>query len=172
MDGKEAVELVYAVVMVQIWVFFKLCMAHTKMTSSGEDTHAEIGGRSQVKKTGNKLSNKKIPSKKKVKKRMKKKMERKVKLKGMSKKKSKKKKRKKIKILLSKWSEKGLMEKFMVVMDVVTTWKALLSGEGDRATAVNMVDEVLKHLTIIGAPTLSGTTISDATLSQRASKAE
>ncbi|KAK9157628.1 hypothetical protein Scep_004202 [Stephania cephalantha] len=41
--------------------------------------------------------------------------------------------------------------------------KALPPGQKDRAFTVKMADEMLKHLMIIGAPTLSSTTLSGAT---------
>ncbi|KAK9083939.1 hypothetical protein Scep_030410 [Stephania cephalantha] len=45
-------------------------------------------------------------------------------------------------------------------------------SEGDRASALKLADEVLKHLEVIGAPDSSGTPTSGATQSQRPSKSE
>ncbi|KAK9095042.1 hypothetical protein Scep_026511 [Stephania cephalantha] len=55
-------------------------------------------------------------------------------------------------------------------VDVVAAWKALPPGEGNRASALKVADEVLKHFTIIGAPAPSGIPTSGATQSQRLSK--
>ncbi|KAK9104945.1 hypothetical protein Scep_021789 [Stephania cephalantha] len=124
--------------------------------------------RIQTKKIGNKLFKKKIPLNKKLKKRVHQKMEmKKVNVKEMrkvrvkrkkerrkrkTKKKKKKKKKKKImktkkkkmRIYSSKWSKKGQVPKAVVrvrrAVDVVTAWKALPLGEGDRASALKMVD--------------------------------
>ncbi|KAK9158916.1 hypothetical protein Scep_005490 [Stephania cephalantha] len=54
-------------------------------------------------------------------------------------------------------------------MDVVVAWKALPPSEEDRASALKMADEVLKHQTTIGASGPSGTPTSGATESQRSS---
>ncbi|KAK9140751.1 hypothetical protein Scep_010432 [Stephania cephalantha] len=53
-------------------------------------------------------------------------------------------------------------------VEVVTAWKALPPRVGDRASAVKMADEVLKHLTVIGSSGTSGMTTSAATQSQPA----
>ncbi|KAK9166465.1 hypothetical protein Scep_001656 [Stephania cephalantha] len=97
--------------------------------------------RIQAKKIGNKLLRKKIPLNKKVKKRMHQEME-----------------MKKMKVKRVRWA-----------VDVVTAWKAFPSSEGDKASALKMADEVLKHLAVIGAPGLSGTPTSSATQSQHLS---
>ncbi|KAK9093839.1 hypothetical protein Scep_025308 [Stephania cephalantha] len=54
-------------------------------------------------------------------------------------------------------------------VDVVAAWKALPPSEGNRASTLKMADEVLKHLTVIGAPGPSITPTSGATQSQRPS---
>ncbi|KAK9148380.1 hypothetical protein Scep_007137 [Stephania cephalantha] len=53
-------------------------------------------------------------------------------------------------------------------VEFVTAWKALPPRLGDKASAVKMVDEVLKHLTMIGSSGTSGTTTSSGTQSQPA----
>ncbi|KAK9125969.1 hypothetical protein Scep_014815 [Stephania cephalantha] len=52
------------------------------------------------------------------------------------------------------------------VVEVVTAWKVLLPGVGDRASAMKMADEVLKLLTVIGLSGTSGTMKFAATQSQ------
>ncbi|KAK9119458.1 hypothetical protein Scep_017551 [Stephania cephalantha] len=51
-------------------------------------------------------------------------------------------------------------------VEVVTVRKALPPGVGNRVSAVKMVDEVLKHHTLIGSSATSGTTTFTATQSQ------
>ncbi|KAK9100542.1 hypothetical protein Scep_023972 [Stephania cephalantha] len=47
-------------------------------------------------------------------------------------------------------------------VEVVTAWKALLHGVGDRASALQMANEVLKHLIIVGLSVTSSSTTSVA----------
>ncbi|KAK9166296.1 hypothetical protein Scep_001487 [Stephania cephalantha] len=61
-----------------------------------------------------------------------------------------------------------MMKKLKRAVEVVTAWKALPPGVGDRASAMKMADEVLKHLMVIGLSGTLGTTTSAATQSQPA----
>ncbi|KAK9086745.1 hypothetical protein Syun_029139 [Stephania yunnanensis] len=63
-----------------------------------------------------------------------------------------------------------LDERIWWVADVVVARKMFPLSEGDRASALKLADEVLKHLAVIGAPDLSGTPTSGATRSQCPSK--
>ncbi|KAK9100282.1 hypothetical protein Scep_023712 [Stephania cephalantha] len=52
------------------------------------------------------------------------------------------------------------------VVEVVTAWKVLPPEVGDRASALKMADDVLKHLIVVGSSATSGSTTSATTPSQ------
>ncbi|KAK9118274.1 hypothetical protein Scep_016367 [Stephania cephalantha] len=55
-------------------------------------------------------------------------------------------------------------ERVRQAMEVVTAWKALPPEVGDRAFALKMANEVLKHLIVVGSSVTSGSTTSAAPL--------
>ncbi|KAK9166046.1 hypothetical protein Scep_001237 [Stephania cephalantha] len=57
-------------------------------------------------------------------------------------------------------------ERVRRAVEVVTAWKALPPGVGDRASALKIADEVLKHLIVVGSSATSGSTTSTVTPSQ------
>ncbi|KAK9099923.1 hypothetical protein Scep_023353 [Stephania cephalantha] len=57
-------------------------------------------------------------------------------------------------------------ERVRRAVEVVMAWKALPPRVGDRASALKMTDEVLKHLIVVGSSVTTGSTTSAATPSQ------
>ncbi|KAK9147992.1 hypothetical protein Scep_006749 [Stephania cephalantha] len=133
--------------------------------------------RIQAKKIGKRVFRKEIPLKKKVNNSLGQKMEmmkviemRKGRVKRKKNRKKKKGRTKRMKYASLGSKKEDHVRRALVVRPRVphqgTTCKALPPSEGDRAFALKMADEVLKHLIFIGASRLSGTPTSGATQSQ------
>ncbi|KAK9119095.1 hypothetical protein Scep_017188 [Stephania cephalantha] len=64
-------------------------------------------------------------------------------------------------------SEQGLnldhVHRLRIALDSTRSNKALPPEVGDRASALKMADEVLKHLIVVGSSVMSGSTTSAAT---------